>query len=63
MNDRLPTVSGLRAAHPRTCPCGTVFTARKASARYCSNDCRLRFTRYGRSYGQYEARKLGWTKT
>lgn len=43
---------GLRVKHPRTCQaCGLMFTAKKASARYCSDACRKATSRYGRSYG------------
>jgi hypothetical protein len=49
---------GLCKARSRTCPCGVVFEARKPNARYCSLDCRLKYTRYGRSYGQHEPTPL-----
>lgn len=63
MIERPPTVSGLLAQHPRTCPCGVVFTARKASSRYCSNSCRQANSRYGRGYGQYAPKVLGQTQS
>jgi hypothetical protein len=58
-----PQGSGLYVSRERTCPCGEAFTARAPAARYCSRACRDRYSRYGRSYGQYEARRLGVTKS
>ena len=49
---------GLYKQRPRTCPCGAVFTAKKPQATYCSNLCRVTFTRWGRTYGQHEPREL-----
>lgn len=50
---------GLLKKRPRTCArCGVVFIAIKATARYCSKDCTQAVSRYGRTYGQYESKKL-----
>jgi hypothetical protein len=55
---------GLKAKHERTCQrCGTVFTATKATARYCGAACWKAAGRYGRSHGTVVPRRLGWTKT
>ena len=55
--------NGLHIKRPRTCPCGVVFEARKPAATYCGNDCRRRFTGYGRTYGQVAPRQFGvWRK-
>lgn len=56
--------NGLSKRRPRTCQrCGVVFTATKATARYCSDPCRKASSRYGRSYGTVIPRDLGWTKS
>ena len=50
---------GLRAKHPRTCQqCGAVFEATKATARYCSVDCRQQGSRYGKSWGNTAPRPM-----
>ena len=55
---------GLFKQRPRTCQkCGAVFQARKATATYCSNACRLATVRYGRTHGAVAPRQLGWTKS
>lgn len=51
--------SGLYVKRERTCPCGQVFVARKPGATYCSNACRVAYTRYGRSYGTTYPRTFG----
>lgn len=48
--------NGLAVVSTHVCPCGAEFAVRKAAARYCSNACRLRFGRYGRTYGQQKER-------
>lgn len=54
---------GLYKARTLCCPCGASFTARSPQATYCSNVCRMRYTGYGRHYGQYEPRPLGVTRS
>ena len=55
---------GLLKKHSRTCQaCGVTFEAKKATARYCSNSCRMATSRFGRSYGQKMPRALGVTKS
>jgi hypothetical protein len=51
--------NGLSAARPRTCPCGTTFSAKAPEAKYCSRACKQTFSRYGRTYGQTAPRELG----
>jgi len=56
--------SGFFKQHPRTCQkCGIVFVAVKATAKYCSNTCRMASSRYGRSYGHTPPRQFGWTRS
>jgi uncharacterized C2H2 Zn-finger protein len=51
---------GLFKQRARTCQrCGTVFQARKATATYCSQACRLATSRYGRTYGSHRPRYDG----
>lgn len=49
---------------PRTivCPCGETFASKEITARYCSDDCRKRYGRFGRSYGTVVPRVFGFTK-
>lgn len=50
--------NGLHVTRRRTCPCGKVFEAKSPEAKYCPGECRRRFSRYGRSYGQTEQRPV-----
>jgi hypothetical protein len=45
----------------RTCPCGAPL--KPSQAAYCSNPCRVRFGRFGRTYGVVMPRALGVTKS
>ena len=45
------------------CPCGKLFMSRKLSAKYCSNEHRVLYGRYGRTYGQTSERVYGWTRS
>lgn len=57
MSDKgVPRGIGLTTAHPRTCQvCGTVFEAKKATARYCSSECMHRGNRFGRTVTRVRA--------
>jgi hypothetical protein len=64
-------MSNERQTEPRQrtliCQCGAEFdpsrNKRPGSARYCSNACRVRFGRFGRTYGTVEPRQYGWTRS
>jgi hypothetical protein len=54
---------GLYVPRTRACDgCQREYTARKPGSTYCSDACRKRFGRYGRSYGTVVPRQFGWTK-
>lgn len=51
---------GAYMAFERHCDrCGTPYTARRLTSRYCSDACRIEGTRYGRTYGRTAPRQLG----
>lgn len=52
---------GLYVARQLICPCGKPFVGQRPAATYCSMECRVRFTQYGRTYGQYAPRAYGVT--
>lgn len=54
---------GLYKPRTLTCPCGQQFTAKAPAATYCSRECTKAYGRFGRTYGQYEPRQLGVTKS
>ena len=57
------TTHGLYQPRQLVCPCGRAFMAKKPGATYCSNECRVRFGRFGRTYGTTVPRQYGIAKS
>lgn len=54
---------GLLKKRVRTCErCGTTYETKKATSRFCSQDCLKAATGYGRNYGQYAPKAFGETR-
>ena len=56
------TKHGLYKPRELVCPCGKAFTAKAPQATYCSTPCRVKYGRFGRTYGTVVPRQFGWTK-
>jgi hypothetical protein len=58
-----PTVHGLYQPRQLVCACGAEFTAKAPQATYCGNECRIKYGRFGRTYGTIVPRQFGVTKS
>lgn len=56
------TSNGLHVQRTLICPCGATFATKNPGGRYCSSACRIKYGRFGRTYGVVVPRALGVTK-